>query len=87
MTARTARPPFRVCLLTVTLLTVDDRHSPGNWRTRPPAMGASPTARSVRPQRNRTRNLTSGPGTPRPGTPGGHSTVRTGGPCGQHPKA
>jgi hypothetical protein len=29
MTARTARPPYRVCLLTVTLLSVDDRHCPG----------------------------------------------------------
>jgi hypothetical protein len=30
MTARTARPPFRVCLLAVTLLTVDDRHCSGS---------------------------------------------------------
>ena len=29
MTVRTARPPFRVCLLAVTLLSVDDRHCPG----------------------------------------------------------
>jgi len=29
LTARTARPPFRVCLLTVALLSVDDRHCPG----------------------------------------------------------
>jgi hypothetical protein len=29
MSARTSRPPFRVSLLTVTLLSIDDRLCPG----------------------------------------------------------